>query len=197
MGKSGLTFIEILITALILGSVVHVFIGQMINFRYAAQRNRERIIAYNLVREKIEELRAVPIRQLRGDWEVYRGESSAGVTNIFRDEFFGTWAKMDEDKELFWNKMSDIITKKGKSASGAMPEGVFSKFKRNYQQQYGLTYEPYDEEYRIYRRTTKIEDLTAPENKGNILKRVSVTVEIDSKVHKKFRVGLASYYSNN
>ena len=195
--KRGLTFIEILFTALILGSVVHVFIGQMISFRYAAQKNRERVIAYNLIREKLEELRTVPIRKLRSDWEVYRGESSAQSANIFRDEFFGTWAKMDEDKELFWNKMSDIITQKGKSASGAMPEGVFKKFKRNYQQQYGLTYEPYDEEYRIYRRTTKVEDLTAPENKGNILKRVSVSIEIDSKVHKKFSVSMASYYSNN
>ena len=197
MGRRGLTFIEILFTAIILASVVQVFIGQMLNLRYAAQRNRERIIAYNLVREKLEELRSIPVRRLRSDWEVYRGESSAASTNIFRDEIFGIWAKMDEGEELFFSKMSDIVTNSGKCASGSMPEGVYTKFKERYSSQYGLEYEPYDKEYSIFRRTVRVDDLTSNENRSNILKRVTVMIEINSKVHDKYHIEMASYFSNN
>ena len=197
MERRGLTFLEIMFTSIILASVVSVFIKQMVNFRYAAQRNRERVIALSLAREKIEELRSIPIRKLRDDWQTYRGESSATSHNIFRDEFFGMWAKMDEDKKLFWSKMSDIITKKGKSSLGSMPEPVFEKFKRNYRQQYGRTYEPYDEEYGIFRRFTRVDDLTKADNPNNILKRVTITIEINSHVHKAHQMSFSSYFSDN
>ncbi len=195
--KSGLTFLEILFTAIILAAVVGPFLNLNWTGRAGAVRNRERIIAYSLAREKLEELRCIPVRKLCDDWELYRGRGSAMSQNIFRDEFFGTWAKMDEDKELFWDNMSDILTERGKCATGTMPEPVFVKFKRNYKAYYGVPYEHYPDFYRAYKRSTKVDDLTDSANPGNILKRVTVTVTIHSKVHNGYKVTLASYYSDN
>lgn len=195
--SKGLTFLEILFTAIILAAVVGPFLNLNWTGRAGAVRNRERIIAYGLAREKLEELRCIPVRKLCGDWQLYRGKGSGTAQNIFRDEFFGTWAKMDEDKELFWNNMSDILTDKGRCGSETMPEQVFEKFKRNFKAYYGFDFEPYPDDYRAFRRTTKVDDLTVSTNPGNILKRVTVTVQIQSKVHNGYKVTLSSYYSDN
>jgi len=196
--KSGLTFLEILFTAIILAAVVGPFLNSNVSSRAAAVRNRERIIAYSLAREKLEELRCIPVRKLRDDWELYRGKASGTAENIFRDEFFGHWAKMDEDKEQFWSTMSDILTATGRCGrEDTMPEPVFEKFKRNFKEYYGYDYEPYPDGYRAYRRSTRVDDLTDPANPGNILKRVTVTVSITSQVHNNYRITLASYFSDN
>ena len=42
-----------------------------------------------------------------------------------------------------------------------------------------------------------MDDLTLASNPGNVLKRVTVTVIIDSKVHSGYEIKLASYFSDN
>lgn len=195
--RNGLTFLEILFTAVILAAVVSPFLNLNWQGRSGAVRNRERIIAYGLAREKLEELRTLPTRKLVSDFELYRGRSSGASENIFRDEFFGTWAKMDEDEDLFWANWSDIVTETGETGTGQVPETVFPKFKERWHEYYGFEWEPYPKSYTAYRRFTTVDDLTDPANPGNLLKRVTVVVEITSKVHTKYKVTLASYFSDN
>lgn len=197
--RKGLTFLEILFTAIILASVVGPFFNMNFTERASAIRNREKILAYSLAREKLQELRCLPARKVKSDWMIYRGEGSAGSQNIFRDEFFGIWAQMDDSGESFWQNMTDILTEDGKCGGDAvMPPPVFEKFKKNFKKYYGFDYEPYPKSYRVFRRTTKVDDMTKSENPGNILKRVVVTVEIKSKVHKSgYKVRLATYLGDS
>ena len=193
--RKGLTFLEILFTAIILAAVVGPFYNMNFTERATAVRNRERIQAYSLAREKLQELRCLPARKVTSDWMIYRGEGSALSKNIFRDQFFGVWAQMDDSGDVFWQNMTDVITVDRKcSGEEVMPEPVFEKFKKNFKEYYGFEYEPYPDSYRIFKRTTKVDDLTSSDNPGNILKRVVVTVTITSRAHKNgYKVRLASY----
>jgi len=197
--RKGLTFLEILFTAVILAAVVGPFFNMNFTERASAIRNREKVLAYSLAREKLQELRCLPARKVKSDWAIYRGEGSAGSQNIFRDEFFGIWAQMDDSGEAFWQNMTDVLTEDGECGGGVvMPPPVFAKFKKNFKNYYGFDYEPYPAAYRVFRRTTKVDDMTKSENPGNILKRVVVTVEIKSKVHKSgYKVRLASYLGDS
>ena len=197
--RKGLTFLEILFTAVILAAVVGPFFNLNFTERASALRNREKILAYSLAREKLQELRCLPARKVKSDWMIYRGEGSAGSQNIFRDELFGVWAQMDDTGESFWQNMTDVLTADGHCAGEAvMPPAVFDKFKKNFKEYYGFDYEPYPDGYKIFRRTTKVDDMTNSDNPGNILKRAIVTVEIRSKVHKSgYKVRLASYIGDS
>jgi hypothetical protein len=197
--RNGLTFLEILFTAVILAAVVGPFFNLNFTERASALRNREKILAYSLAREKLQELRCLPARKVQSDWIIYRGEGSALSHNIFRDELFGIWAQMDDSGETFLQNMTDILTVDGKCAGAAeMPAPVFEKFKNNFKEYYGFDYEPYPDAYKVFRRTTTVDDLTKSDNPGNILKRVIVTVEIKSNVHQNgYKIRLASYLGDS
>jgi hypothetical protein len=193
--RKGLTFVEILFTAVILAAVVGPFYNMNFTERATAVRNRERIQAYSLAREKLEELRCIPVRKLQSDWELYRGRGPAPVSNIFRNEFFGIWAQIDDNQDTFWANMSDIITVKRKCCGDReMPAEVFEHFKSAFRNYYGFDYEPYPESYSIFRRVTRVRDLTDKKYPGNVLKLVTVTVEIRSVAHRNgYKIQLAAY----
>jgi len=197
--KKGLTFIEILFTAVILAAVVGPFFTSNLTDRATAARNRERIQAYGLAREKLQELRCLPARKVVSDWLIYRGEGSGLSKNIFRDLIFGIWAEMDDSGDVFWQNMTDVFTVDGNCAGDEqMPPQVFEKFKNNFKNYYGFDYEPYPDSYRMFRRTTKVEDMTKSDNPGNILKRVVVTVEIKSRAHVNgYKIRLATYLGDS
>lgn len=186
-GRAGFTFIEIVVSVAILGSIITPFLLAIQGSYRGSGRNRELIQAYNLAREKIEELRAVPVAQLQSDWDVY----VAGETNIFANEFFGPYARMKQNPENFYAGFSDVWTEEKK-----FTESVMALFTKRFKEYYGFDYEAYDPGYDRFRRYTRIEDLTSPAHPTNILKKVTVTVLIETKGTDPLPVELVAYMVN-
>lgn len=185
--RAGFTFLEIMVAVGILASVVTPYMMIVQQTYKGAGKNREYIQAYNLAREKLEELRAVPPEALKSDWEVYVD----GDTNIFADEFFGPYARMKQNEESFYKGFSDVWTEEKQ-----LTDSVMAKFKGVFKGYYGFDYELYPRDYERYRRYTKVEDLTDPGHPNNVLKKVTVTVVIDSTNTKNRPVILMGYMVN-
>jgi type II secretory pathway pseudopilin PulG len=185
--RSGFTFLEIMVAVGILAATVTPFMMVVQqNFR-GAGKNREYVQAYNLAREKLEELRAVAPERLKGDWEVY----VEGEGNIFADEFFGPYARMKQNPENFYQGFSDVWTEEKQ-----LTESVMAKFKKRFKAHYGFDYETYPREYERFRRFTKVEDKTDPAHPNNVIKKVSVTVIIDSTATRNRPITLMAYMVN-
>jgi prepilin-type N-terminal cleavage/methylation domain-containing protein len=186
-GRAGFTFIEIVVSVAILGSIITPFLLAIQGSYRGSGRNRELIQAYNLAREKVEELRAVPVAKLQSDWDVY----VAGESSIFANEFFGPYARMKQNPENFYSGFSDVWTEDKK-----FTESVMALFTERFKEYYGFEYEPYDPGYERFRRYSKVEDLTSPEHPNNVLKKVTVTVLIETKGTKPLTVELVAYMVN-
>ncbi len=196
--RDGLTFLEILFTSVVLAVVVGPFLNLNWQSRAVAWRNRERIMALNLARERMEELTCLPVRSLKSDWDIYRGESSGSSTNIFRDESFGTrWDRMDEDPAFFYANFSDVQVRgvKPSKENFIFHSLLQRKFVDAFKRYYGFDYEFYPSGYEKFRRYTLVKDLTDPRHPGDVLKRVTVVVEINSAVHSRYKVQLVTYFA--
>lgn len=185
--RAGFTFIEIVVSVAILGSIITPFLLAIQGSYRGSGRNRELIQAYNLAREKVEELRAVPVARLQSDWDIY----VAGEESIFANEFFGPYARMKQNQENFYAGFSDVWTEDKK-----FTESVMALFTARFKEQYGFDYEVYDPGYERFRRYTKVEDLTSPEHPNNVLKKVTVTVLIETKGTKPIPIELVAYMVN-
>ena len=186
-GRAGFTFIEIVVSVAILGSIITPFLLAIQGSYRGSGRNRELIQAYNLAREKVEELRAVPVARLQSDWDVY----VAGESNIFANEFFGPYARMKQSSENFYAGFSDVWTEDKK-----FTESVMALFTARFKEFHGFEYETYAPGYERFRRYTKVEDLTSPEHPNNVLKKVTVTVLIETKGSNPLPIELVAYMVN-
>lgn len=185
--RAGFTFLEVVVSVGILAVMVAPFMAVYQNVYQGTGKTREYIQAFNLCREKLEELRAVPVGLLVSDWEVY----VAGGENIFADEFFGPYARMKKDEKMFYREFSDVWAE-GKTLPGSLE----AKFHARFKEYYGFTYQNYPREYQRFRRTTRVEDLTDPEHPNNLLKKVTVTVVIDSRATRGRPVSMMAYMTN-
>jgi hypothetical protein len=171
----------------ILAAVVAPFMAINQQVYQGSGKTREYIQAYNLCREKIEELRAVPVQSLASDWDVY----VAGDVNIFQDEVFGPFARMKQNEEMFYKDFSDVWAD-GKT----LPASLKAKFEKRFHEHYGFAYQVYPREYMRFRRTTQVEDLSDPQHPNNLLKKGIVTVVIDSRATHNRPVILMAYMTN-
>ncbi len=188
--RSGFSFIEIVVSVGILGSIVTPFL-LAIQASYAGTgRNREYIQAWNLAREKIEELRTVPVRSLKSDFEIYVNTPNKH-DNIFTNEFFGPYGRMKTDEEFFYEKFTDVWGERRKLTDSVKP-----RFARNFKKYYGFDYQEYPAGYERFRRTTQVTDLTDPNHPNNMLKKVIVTIDIERKGKKTVPVVLSAYMVN-
>ncbi len=186
--RAGFSFVEILMTVTVLAVIVGPFLMTIQQAYLGSGKNREYIQAFNLCREKLEELRVVPPERLKSDWDVY----VAGDLNIFQDEFFGPYAKMKQNPEAFYAAFSDVH-----SEDHQLTESVMARFRRVFKTYHGFDYQLYPGDYGSrFRRYTKVEDLTDKAHPNNVLKKITVTVVIDSKSTRGRELKLMAYATN-
>lgn len=175
--RAGFTFISILLAMTLFVIFIGPFLDIVRTGFMGAAKNREYLLAYNLLREKLEELRMIPVRQLRSDWEVYvHGQRL--TDNIFLDEF-GPLSRWGQNEKVFYSSFSDVLTERTQ-----FPDSVQAKFDRNWKRYYGFPYALYPKEYGVFKRVTKVQDLSDPTVPNMVLQKATVTVTINSQLTK-------------
>jgi hypothetical protein len=205
--RDGFSFISVLITCLILAVSIGPFLENTRTSFVGASKNQEYVKAYALAAEKIEELRNIPAVDLISDRKVYI-ETERLTDNIFADEFFGEFAKMREDPAFFAERFGDVYTERNK-----LPDTVMERFRRAFKRYHGFDYQLYPAGYEGLRRITVIEDLSggrpkkerkgrerkaarAVESTDTVIKRATVTVEINSQITKRRKVVMQALFTD-
>ena len=197
--KNGFTYIEVILTLVIVAAVIIPFGNIFLSSYGRVIKNKEYIMAFNLMEEKMEELRMVPFKKLKADWDVYAKPPNEN-DGIYSGNHTGHFFKMRTDRNYFEKNFSDIyITEKD------LPRLAMSRFKKAYKQYYGFSYEFYPESYKIFRRVVRLEfveskldkkfernqGLDEPEKKSQPLKhskdlvKITVQIFIDSKTNSR------------
>jgi len=144
--KTGITLVEIL-TVICLAGVVALPFTRMFQFGIQGSvENLEHIVAYNLAREKIEEVRSLPFEKVKSDFE------------NFRDIFVGIPEYDDAvtSPEKFEAFFSDIVTNERMKKD---PEReVCEKFLELYKKTYFREYDIYPDEFDGFRRMMEVDD---------------------------------------
>jgi prepilin signal peptidase PulO-like enzyme (type II secretory pathway) len=192
--KRGFTFIEIMLAGIIVGAIIIPFGNMFLSSYSRVLRNKQYTIGYNLLEEKMEELKLVPFARLKSDWNLYANTEDR-LHSIFADEHIGPYQKMKVDEEYFTQNFTDVYTEKSR-----LPDPIFKHFVNRYQSYYGFDYRFYPEDYDIYRRTVKIEPVslkktekfsrvTKESRAESSLVKITVTVWIDSNLlHRKLEL---------
>lgn len=184
-GSGGFTFIEIMLTMIIVAAVIIPFGNIFISSYGRAIKNKDYFMGWNLVESKLEELKLVPFNKLESDYDLYI-KTDRKDDNIFVDERLSVYSEMREDEEIFYQKFSDVYT-----TENQLPEVPHKKFVRAYEKQYGLPFEFHSRDYRYLRRVVKVEPVKIERNPkffnkdeyGELppsLVKVTVIVTIDS-----------------
>ena len=197
--KKGFTYIEVILTLVIVAAVIIPFGNIFLSSYGRVIKNKEYIMAFNLMEEKMEELRMVPFKKLKDDWHIY-AKPSDGADGIYSGNHTGHFFKMRTDRNYFEENFSDIfITEKD------MPRLAMARFKKTYRDYYGFSYEFYPESYKIFRRIVRLEFVDSKledkfEREQNIdrslkkskskrkikdLLKITVQVFIDSKTNSR------------
>ena len=197
--KRGFTYIEVILTLVIVAAVIIPFGNIFLSSYGRVIKNKEYIMAFNLMEEKMEELRMVPFKKLKDDWHIY-AKPSDGTDGIYSGNHTGHFFKMRTDRNYFEENFSDIfITEKD------MPRLAMARFKKTYRDYYGFSYEFYPESYKIFRRVVRLEFVDSKlkdkfEREQNIdkslkkskskrkikdLLKITVQVFIDSKTNSR------------
>lgn len=149
--RGGFTYIEVMLALIIVAAVIIPFGNLFLSNYRKVIKNKEYIIAYNLLEEKMEELKLVPFSKLVSDYELY-AQPKNGDDSIFVDEHIGYYYDLKSDRELFYKDFSDIQTSKNK-----LPDVMFDKFKKIYESYYRWDYRLYPDDYNIFKRTVQVE----------------------------------------
>ena len=188
---AGFTFISVMIAALILGIALTPYMDSARTGFMGAKKNQEFLIAYKLAQERIEEVLAIPARQLQSDRQVYV-ETASPDDNIYKDEVFGDFSKLREDPKYFLENFSDVFTAQNKPA-----DKIFQRFQARYKKYYGYDYVPYPQGYEVFKRITEVTHVAGDNRSDNFLKKVKVTVTITSKLTKSKKVVVEVLASEN
>lgn len=100
--RGGFTLVEILLVLGLVGMVALPFTNMFLFGYKGSSDNVEYVLAYNLAREKMEELKGLPFGEVKSDYDNFR--------NVFRDRM-----KYDEayyNETSFINYFSDVFTEK-------------------------------------------------------------------------------------
>lgn len=197
--KKGFTFLEIMMTMVIVGVIIIPFGNLFISSYSRVVKNKLYLIAYNLAEEKIEELLLVDFSKLKSDFEVY-AKTPDHKDSIFADEHNGKYQKMKVDEEFFERNFSDIYTEKYQ-----LPVNIMKYFKRRYKGYYDRAYIAYPDGYEDFKRTVKVSPVFIEHNKkfrkeylqkqdkeSVSLLKITVTVWIRSKALER-KIVLSRY----
>ena len=168
----GFTLIEVL-TVLFLASMVALPFTRMFTFgMQGSVDNLEHINAYNLAREKLEEVKSLPFEAVRSDFDNFR--------DIYREnpdlmDYYGS-------KEKFETIFSDVVTSDRMKKENDKEKEICEKIMELYKKYFFRDYDIYPDEYTMFRRVMDVDDKydsAVPPR----LKKVTVKV-FDRKGHR-------------
>ncbi len=169
--RAAFTLVEILVVLFLMSLVAYPF-AQMFLFGWqGSNENAEQIVAYNLAREKIEEVRAIPFELVKSDFENFR--------DVFRDRI--DFESAFESKEGFEKVFSDLLTQ-DLITQDEKAKTTFERLKDLYANAFRREFELYPDEVKGFRRVMDVDD-KFDSSMPPKLKKIIVKV-FDSKSHK-------------
>jgi hypothetical protein len=131
--------------------------------------NSEHVLAYNLAREKIEEIKGLPFEMIKSDYENFR--------EVFQDR-----PDFDEayyNEASFENYFSDVFTDKAMTDDDLKTS--FTRLKLLYPKAYLKNLKTYPEDYRFFRRVAKVEKISESAMPSKLKKITVLVFEKDNK----------------
>jgi prepilin-type N-terminal cleavage/methylation domain-containing protein len=159
----GFTLVEILIVLTLVGVLALPFTNMFIFGVQGSHDNTEHVLAYNLAREKIEEIKGLPFEMVKSDYENFR--------EVFQD--------LQEYDEAYYNEttfekhFSDIYT--NISIKEDKPKTLYNRLKPLYPKGYLKTLVIYPDDHSNFRRLVRVEKI-ADSAMPSKLKKVSVYI---------------------
>ncbi|HNW35215.1 MAG TPA: prepilin-type N-terminal cleavage/methylation domain-containing protein [Candidatus Ozemobacteraceae bacterium] len=164
------TLVEILMVMVLVGVVALPFTRMFIFGMQGTTENIEHIIAYNLAREKIEEVRSLPFHLIKSDFENF--------ASVFRDR--PGLDQAFENRDEFEKTFSDLFTQE---TSAKDPDAeTYKRLKGLYKSAFLRDLELYSDDTKVYRRVMDVDaryDSAVPAR----LKKVTVRV-YDAQQHR-------------
>ncbi|HEY9070733.1 MAG TPA: type II secretion system protein [Candidatus Ozemobacteraceae bacterium] len=161
--RHAFTLVEILMVMMLVGLVALPFTRMFVFGMQGSTENLEHIIAYNLAREKIEEVRSLPFHLVKSDYENF--------STVFRDR--PDFDEAFESREQFEKVFTDVFT--AESSAQEPHVETFRRLKALYRAAFLRDLELYPEDVRNYRRVMDVDakyDTAVPAR----LKKVTVRV---------------------
>lgn len=161
--RRAFTLVEILVVLFLVGLVALPFTHMFLFGVQGSYDNAEHVLAYNLAREKLEEVKTLPFELIKSDYENFR--------EVFQDRH-----KYDEayyNETSFEKYFSDVFT--DRSLNESELKTTFTRLKQIYPRSYLKALSTYPEDYRNFRRVVKVEAIYESAMPSK-LKKVSVLV---------------------
>lgn len=144
----GFTLVEILVVLSLVGVLALPFTNMFIFGVRGSHDNAEHILAYNLAREKVEEIKSLPFDQVKSDYENFR--------EVYQDRH-----GFDEpyyNDSAFEKYFSDVFTDESLKDGDMLM--TWNRLKIAYPRTYLRKLQTYPEDYRYYRRVVKVDRIT-------------------------------------
>ncbi len=146
--RRAFTLIEILVVLFLIGLVALPFSRMFLFGVQGSHDNAEHVLAYNLAREKLEEIKGLPFEIIKSDYENFR--------EVFQDR-----PKYDEafyNETSFEKYFTDVFT--DRSLNDGELKTTFTRLKQIYTKGYLKQLQTYPEDYQRFRRVVKVEQIT-------------------------------------
>ncbi len=167
--SKGFTLVEILIVLFLVGLLALPFTNMFIFGVQGSHDNSEHVLAYNLAREKVEEIRGLPFEMVKSDYENFR--------EVFQDrpDFDEAYYK----EESFENFFSDVFT--DKALVDDKLKTSFTRLKLLYPKCYLKNLKTYPEDYRFFRRVVVVKKISESAMPSKLKKITVLVFEKDGK----------------
>jgi len=188
MRKKGFSLIEIIATIGMLGIIAVPFFSIFLSGNKNVIAAKHDLVAVNLARERIEQMRLQSFETLEEDYHVYR--------DIYKDTVYSEFKEADEDVEVFYDNFTDIWT----SSMREKYPGIYSRMENIFTEVSSLgEYIKYPDEFSAFRRYAVVEEVT-PEKQndflpGNpvMLKRITVKVFFEDEIAVELTTLVSDY----
>ncbi|GAB4270723.1 MAG: hypothetical protein Kow0029_07740 [Candidatus Rifleibacteriota bacterium] len=164
------TLVEILIVLFLIGLLALPFTNMFIFGVQGSHDNTEHVLAYNLAREKVEEIKGIPFDMIKSDYDNFR--------DVYQDRI--DFDKPYYDKEIFEEYFSDVFT--DKSLVDDKIKTTYTRLRLLYPKAYLKKLKTYPEDYRFFRRVVRVEKIQDSALPSKLKK---VTVMVFDKDNKK------------
>jgi len=168
--NQGFTLVEILVVLSLVGVLALPFTNMFMFGVRGSHDNAEHVLAYNLARDKMEEIKNLPYELIKSDYENFR--------DVYQDrQGFDEPYYNDSSFEQYF---SDVFT--DESLKDSENKITWTRLKLAYPKTYLRQLQTYPEDYINYRRVVKVEQIS---ESAMPAKTKKVTVFVFNKEGKK------------
>lgn len=169
MSHKGFTLVEILVVLTIVGLLALPFTNMFIFGVQGSHDNTEHVLAYNLAREKLEEIKGLPFDLIKSDFDNFR--------DVFQDRPDFDDAYLND--LAFENFFSDVFCEL--SMKDDKLKTTFLKLKELYPKSYLKPLSVYSEDYLNFRRIVKVESISQTAQPPRLKKITVLVFDQDNK----------------